>query len=144
MSDYRIQRTQQDGYATFGDFFRPDGTRISRTCELPNADNPTGHRCIIAGRFLCRRRWSAKHGCEVFEITGVPGRTDIEIHPANWPFQLLGCVAPGESIEVINGKRGVTNSRATFDAFMREMQGINEFWLDVVDVPRDAAQAAAA
>jgi Family of unknown function (DUF5675) len=26
----------------------------------------------------------------------VPNRTNIEIHPANWPKQLLGCTAVGE------------------------------------------------
>jgi Family of unknown function (DUF5675) len=26
----------------------------------------------------------------------VPGRTNIEIHPANWPTQLEGCTAVGE------------------------------------------------
>lgn len=44
----------------------------------------------------------------------VPSRTYIELHPANYPAQLEGCVAIGTTIE--NG--ALNSSRAAFDKLM--------------------------
>jgi len=38
---------------------------------------------------------SPKHGPNTPLLNGVPGRSFIEIHPANWAHELLGCLAPG-------------------------------------------------
>jgi len=48
---------------------------------------------------------------------GTQGRSLCEIHNANWPYQLKGCVAVGETITNIPpGGIGVTNSVATLAA----------------------------
>lgn len=44
----------------------------------------------------------------------VPNRTDIEIHPANYPSQLLGCIAVGESID----GDALGNSKSAFGHLM--------------------------
>lgn len=44
----------------------------------------------------------------------VPNRTYIEIHPANWPSQLEGCIAVGTSID----GDALDQSVVAFDALM--------------------------
>ena len=49
-----------------------------------------------------------------YEARKVPGgRTDIQIHSANWPHQLLGCIAPGKDLTKLQGEMGVSNSKTT-------------------------------
>lgn len=74
-----------------------------------------------------------EHG-KVYELV-VPGRTAILIHSANWFQQLLGCLAPGASIddvEDLTGKwlgqplrkqRGVTSSKETLKRLMADLDG---------------------
>lgn len=44
----------------------------------------------------------------------VPGRSFIEIHPANWEYQLEGCIAVGENREGF----AIEHSKDTFDQMM--------------------------
>ncbi len=47
----------------------------------------------------------------------VPGRTYIEIHPANWASQLEGCIAVGESID----GDALDDSKAAFETLMKRL-----------------------
>lgn len=69
---------------------------------------------IPAGEYMGEIYDSPHNECEVILLRRVPDRTRIEIHPANWPFQLKGCIAPGMTKE----KNGVGQSRVAFDAIM--------------------------
>ena len=65
-----------------------------------------------------------------------PGRTNIQIHSANWAFQLLGCIALGRSIQeielAVGGKqKGVTSSRDAIAGFVADM-GKLPFELEVM------------
>lgn len=133
----KLRRLNDDGYATRGQLVTDEEKFVCYTLELPWQDNQHGVSCIPPGAYTARRRWSPKHQCSVFGVEGVPNRSDIEIHPANWPSQLLGCIALGETFAVIEGKPGIANSRAAFRAFMDEMAGIDEFPLTVLP-PEDA------
>lgn len=125
-----LNRQNGDSYGTFGDLERADGSIICVTCERSDHGD---HPCIPAGTYRCSMRWSEKHQRRLYGVA-VPGRSDIEIHSANWPSQLLGCIALGEKVELIEGKLGVSDSRNTFDAFMKEMGGV-DFMLSVLDTP---------
>jgi len=119
--------SQSNATGTFGQL-RIAGQRFCFTCEQPWNDNLQGRSCIPAGDYELLPYESPEHGSTVVfhnpalgvygwaELIppGETGRTVCEIHSANWPFQLKGCVAVGDAIAVIgqNGK-GVTNSRAT-------------------------------
>jgi hypothetical protein len=53
---------------------------------------------------------------------GVVGRSLCEIHNANWPFQLKGCVAVGSEIMNLSPSgRGVDSSVATHHALMTKL-----------------------
>jgi hypothetical protein len=57
----------------------------------------------------------------------VPGRTYIEIHPANYPTQLEGCIAVGEQID----GDALDNSDSAFSSFVKLLPQ-NEPFLVVV------------
>lgn len=81
------------------------GDRALRCMELPWRDNAPGLSCIPPGTYRAELYNSPKHG-QVYMLQGVPGRSDVEIHAANfagdrtlgWACELLGCIAPAESI----------------------------------------------
>lgn len=55
---------------------------LCRTIELPWLQNKTGVSCIPEGRYRIRMRYSHKFSNHL-EVTGVPCRSMILVHPAN-------------------------------------------------------------
>ena len=122
--------TMSDDNGTFG-AMSIDGVFFCKTCEQPWNDNLQDKSCIPAGIYELRAYESPAHGPTVvfhnpdlgvyatpnLVPAGASGRSLCEVHPANWPSQLKGCVAVGEVIADLppNGT-GITNSRATFSA----------------------------
>lgn len=121
-----LQRDSQTPLRTLGTMARDDGSKECETIERPWAGNQTGVSCIPAGRYVCSLRFSPHHGFAVFGVDNVPNRTDIEIHAANLPTQLLGCIALGESRGTLNGQDAVLASQAAVDTFMAA-RGVAEY-----------------
>ena len=67
---------------------------------------------------------------EGWEVCDVPGRTYIMMHPANWPDDVEGCIGPGREYKVLEGRNGVTRSRATFAQLMGRLDG-GEWRIDI-------------
>lgn len=90
-----------------------------KSLELPWRDNQKQVSCIPADEYKLRKIHSPKHG-DCFEIIGVPGRSNIEIHSANYFSDLLGCVAPGMNYADINkdGIFDVTSSKLAMDKLL--------------------------
>lgn len=70
------------------------------TCELPWLDNAPDVSCIPPGQYQALWTWSPEHGCNNYRLQAVAGRSAVEIHPANVPQELEGCVALGLGIVV--------------------------------------------
>jgi Family of unknown function (DUF5675) len=67
---------------------------ICHSIELPWKDNQHQISCIPEGRYLLQPRFSARFG-QHLEVTHVPNRSLILIHPANdAATELRGCIAP--------------------------------------------------
>jgi len=106
-----------------------DGEPFCATCEQPWNDNQPDVSCIPPGDYELLPYDSPAHGPTVvfhnpqLGVYGTPvmippgqtGRSLCEIHNANWPFQVRGCVALGAHVMFIppNGQ-GVSSSVATF------------------------------
>jgi hypothetical protein len=110
-------------------FFSPDGTFgqlelggviLCKTVERPWLDNKRLVSCIPTGDYKVVKRTSPKYGHH-WHIKGVPNRSLILFHNANYPSELQGCVGVGRNY-MIGGKEtvGVTESRATMD-YLREV-----------------------
>lgn len=54
---------------------------------------------VPEGTYSLEITYSPHFGKEMPLLGGTSPRTDIRIHPANWPTQLEGCVAVGQSID---------------------------------------------
>lgn len=106
------------------------GDKMLYSMELPWRDNEPGKSCIPTGTYRAEVYESPRHG-RVYMLQGVPGRSDIEIHAANfagdkslgWACELLGCIAPAESIGRLVNLYGADqlaglHSRDALTAFM--------------------------
>ena len=141
-----LTRTETGDQGTFGRLV-VEGTDFNCvTLELPWRNNASGKSCIPAGTYLFKMTNSPKHGLcyeewddpATKEKEDVPDRDHIQIHSANlagdeakgYISQLLGCLALG--VEAVTFKagtppagdkdqRGISASRATVEAFEKEM-----------------------
>ena len=91
---------------------------LCNTLELPWRDNAPNVSCIPPGRYQVYLTYSPKFGRDLPLVTGVPGRSGIRFHRANWPREIQGCIAPGE-----NTVRGaVMNSTKYEEILVRKMK----------------------
>lgn len=118
-------RTPGDEKQTLGAIVTSDGPGVfvARSLELPWKDNANDISCIPEGTYVCKWTHSPALGKETYEITGVPGRTGIRIHSANYFRQLKGCTAIGDAHKDIDidGQLDVIHSGATVESFNKIM-----------------------
>lgn len=50
---------------------------------------------ILPGKYAVIRKYSPLNKMDVPVLIGTPGRSEIEIHPGNYPHDSLGCLLPG-------------------------------------------------
>lgn len=123
------------GRLTFGDY-------SLFSLELPWRGNARGKSCIPPGKYLCRLKQSPRFG-RVYEVTGVQGRSEILIHPANfagdpeagWTTELQGCIALGLKSGFLRNPQGQMQrallvSRPAVGQFMLWAAG-NPFELEI-------------
>lgn len=106
------------------------GIQYCVTCELPWNNNHPQISCIPAGTYHCIPHNSPAHP-NTWEITGVPNRSEILIHNANLPSQLLGCVGVGKSFGYLGGKMAVMQSVAALTDLRTKLPA--EFDLTITD-----------
>lgn len=113
-------RTGDDG--TFGTLrvIGADGAELSLcTGELPWRENARGVSCIPAGSYRAYIQHSPSFGRNLYELAGVPGRSEILIHHGNFcgdrakgkQSDVRGCILVGVQHGTIHGQRAVIQSR---------------------------------
>ena len=115
---YLLKRIAQDEEGTFGILYDSTGIQLCVTCELPWDDDIAAKSCIPEGTYHCIPHNSPEHP-KTWEVTNVPGRSEILIHNANLPSQLLGCIGVGDGFGVLEGMKAVLNSVATMNVLRR-------------------------
>ena len=122
-------RKKSDGKQTLGAVVAQnlDEIFVAKTLELAWKNNASEISCIPVGEYICKwtrsnrlsreslTRWlkanSGKTEADcpdefknvfTYEVMDVPLRAGIRIHSANYFFQLLGCLAMGDSHKDIN------------------------------------------
>lgn len=118
---------------TFGLLTAPGGFSVY-TLERPRLGD---HPCIPAGGYKVQKGQFPMHGL-CYEVKDVPGRSAILIHAANWYRQLLGCIALGRAIMLVEGmyhgepvkELGISSSKDAVEAFWEHMGGL-DFHLDI-------------
>lgn len=123
-----LDRGHAGDSGVFGILSTEDGDQLCYTLErtFPQPDGSLAPKMPV-GTYQCRRYLSPHFGYVVFEICDVPGHDNIEIHKANWEYQLNGCVALGESV----AEPMLCESGRAFESFMTLQRGCDEFTLVV-------------
>jgi hypothetical protein len=135
-----IERGRSTDEGTFGNAVMGDLQWIS--LELPDRGNCTGISCIPAGHYTAVRKHSDHFGYDVFLLQGVPGRTNVEIHRANfagdttkgWHSDLLGCIALGMHQGLMQSPDGkmqqaIYSSRVALDQLMADAGDMIEVYI---------------
>lgn len=115
----RIQRISYEENATYGVLLSELGEHY-HTIELPWKNNERNISCIPEGVYKYRIRSPKESGKFTYyhiHMLGVPNRSWILIHAANYVSELQGCIAPGvDRIDINNDKiLDVTSSRYSVD-----------------------------
>lgn len=127
MRKVMLTRQETGDAGTFGVLLTDSGFHCM-TGELPWRDNESGRSCIPPGVYQCTWRYSPRHGM-CYHVDGVPGRTDIEIHTANWcgdatkgyKCQLEGCIAPGMETGDLEGQKAVKASTEALELLVQDL-----------------------
>ncbi len=141
--DLKLVRIRKASDGVFSELFDENGHKLASCIEhaYPNGDGKPqlwGPK-LPPGRYVCNRGMHRLHGMqsdfETFEITGVPGHTNILFHPGNTQADSEGCVLVGRDFcrSTPTGPQIINCSRITFDALMVLQVGQQQFSLEVVD-----------
>jgi len=133
-----LKRSSREHSGVFGTLISEDEAFSCVTLEhaYPVFDNNFTSK-IPAGQYTCVRGLHRLEGMtysfETFEITCVPGHTDILFHWGNFNTDSAGCVLLGSNVivESYNGPKMITNSKETFQKFISFLNGIDQFNLTV-------------
>ena len=145
-----LTRTKQAPYGIFGELTDETGAHVCLTLEhsyVVSYGYGTGYGAKIPAPnawptpktnvYTCVRGAHRLHNMtadfETFEITGVPGHSNILFHWGNFGQKDSdGCVLVGQHlIKQADGTEMIDNSRYTFAKFMALQAGVNTFTLTV-------------
>lgn len=117
--------TDKNGQPVFGSLCIERGDRNNQR----NVSN------VPAGTYPLVFEYSPRFGRMLWELKGVPNRSECKIHPANRFDQLNGCIALGLKLKDIDkdGYSDVTSSRSTVAAFHQAMKGFTETTITIID-----------
>lgn len=108
-----------------------DNEFICYSMELSKYGHPS---CIPEGLYRVRSYVSPRlknlgwtdARATVWQLDNVKGRSNIQIHTANYPSELKGCIAVGLSVS--KNKDGIFDSRKAFDLLTSKIGGFNNVW----------------
>lgn len=111
--------------------------QVFHTLELPWRNNAAMISSIPAGQYKCHMTYSPRFKRKLYEIFGVPARSAIRIHAANYAgdkslgfrSDLNGCIALGLGVQNVS-QLMLTNSRAAMSKFHSLMNN-EDFVLEV-------------
>jgi hypothetical protein len=138
----KLKRVSPTEDGMWGVILQENGNPLCVCAEIP-------HPFLLAGTYRCKlQRHYSGDGTSypAYEITGVAGHTDVELHIANVPVPYLhkdgktmeadlkGCVGYGMQFGIHwSGKPAVLYSSIAHKLFMKHLAGAPEFDLIVED-----------
>lgn len=132
----RLVRKQFTGDGVFSELTGEDGSPFAFTLEHAYGDEEEGWEPKIpSGTYECvRGQHQLLHGeaFETFEVTGVPGHSNILFHAGNFDQDSEGCILVGARIALISKHLMITESKATFRRFMDAQAGLESFTITIL------------
>ena len=94
-----------------------NGVFTAYTLEPPSVLPPTKPRAVPAGLYDYTLYESPRFGRQVILVEAIPGFTDIEVHPGNFPRDTHGCCLVGAT----EGTDFVGESDEEFDELLSKI-----------------------
>lgn len=106
--------------------------------ERGDRNNQKNISRVPAGKYRLVFERSPRFKQDLWELKGVPNRSECKIHPSNFWDQLNGCIAPGVKLKDLDkdGYYDVTQSKPTTAAFQTALKGLNETTIEIIDVSK--------
>jgi hypothetical protein len=126
-----LKRFSATNDGTWGVFCSDEGKPLFFTAEIPNTFlRPGVYTCKLQTHYQ-----SNGSSYPAYEITGVQGHTDVEIHIGNIPQRdLKGCVAVGlQAGPNASGEWGVWLSTSAHYKLLDYLNNAPEFYLEITD-----------
>jgi len=94
-----------------------------KSIELEWNNNKQNESCVPAGFYNLEVEYSNRFNRELWELKGVPGRSEAKIHVANFYTQIQGCIGVGDMHINLNDDNipDVRNSTETLERFHKVM-----------------------
>lgn len=124
-----LQRIASNDFGTFGVLIK-DNIPFALSLERPWQNNQREISCIPSGEYICKAITSPNFG-DTFEVTDVPGRSDILFHKGNLSDDTHGCILVGEQFEELYGTPAVLASHKGFRDFMDKFRHMPRFILEI-------------
>lgn len=90
---------------------------------------------IPAGTYRAVLEYSPAHGRKLWELKGVPGRSEIQFHSGAVVAHSKGCVLTGTRFGAINGEIGILYGKAGETLLAKELEGEVECLITFIDPP---------
>lgn len=137
----KIHRFKQDKNQTSGSCVIVDEFNqplfVALSLERGWRNNEVGGSCIPKGTYEMKLEFSNRFKMDLWEIKGVPNRSETKFHAANYWNQLEGCIALGLRAAKLNTDEymDITNSVDTMKAFHMALKQANKVKLVVTGEP---------
>ena len=84
--------------------------------------------CVPLGIYDIVLEYSPRFNMDLWELKGVPTRSECKIHSANYWYELNGCISLGVKLVDMDrdGYYDVTSSKNSVRAFMAAMRGLKK------------------
>lgn len=117
LTRYSLGRTETLGVLQVGGL-------ILHTLEDAWINNQRMVSCIPVGDYVCVPRRFHRGGYDAWEVSNVPGRTQILIHKGNVATDVTGCILVGSRVGVLAGNVAVLESSAAFNRLYQLVGGL--------------------
>lgn len=99
-------------------------------------DNKQNESCVPPGTYDIVLEYSPTFKENLWELKGVPNRSECKIHTTNYWYEINGCIGLGLTKGDINGdgRLDMLNSRAAKDSFHAIMGDQKEAKITIIDL----------
>lgn len=108
---------------------------VSPCIERGYMNNKRNISNVPAGTYSMQLEYSPKFNTDLWELKGVPNRSECKVHAANYWGQLNGCISPGLYLKDMNGDtyEDVAASKQALNNFHRVLHGLTYVKITIVD-----------
>ena len=134
--DLQLVRSEKGDEGIFSELIKGSGwwwlCSVEHAYQQPDGSwqpkvPPGTYTCVLGDHVV------AGQPIRTYEITGVPGHSGILFHKGNWQENSEGCVCLGRSIDALDGRKAVLDSRGAFSDFLTWADNRPSFTLEVKD-----------